>query len=83
MSHFASNIPRYSLESRQVLMRDPASLAFHYLIFRAGFALKSNEFSLPPSEVSVSHWKRREELNMARKKQSDGQISTYMLISNY
>lgn len=61
-------------------MANQASLAFHNLIFRAAFALKSSSVSLPPSEVWDSHWKRREELNMGRKEQSDGQVLTHMLI---
>lgn len=68
---------------RQALTWDQASLAFHNLIFRAAFALKSSSVSLPPSEVWVSHWKRREELNMARKEESDGQVPTQKLILNY
>lgn len=72
-------LPREQTGSHVGLSK-PGFPLFHFQGRILIFALKSSSVSLPPSELWVSHWKRREELNMARKEQSDGQVSTQMLI---
>lgn len=64
MSNFGPNIPSYSPGSAEWLSRGSlASLAFHNLIFRAAFMLKSGPASLPRWEVCDSdlNWRKKVE----------------------